>query len=99
MRSENKLSAHRRCVIVTGPTTPHKYARALFTNHHYRTTMNNSASHLVSWVVSPNVTLLNTFSQRPHNSLAHSVGSSFKMDEVLNQYEPKAPSVQLKNDI
>lgn len=99
MRSENKLPAHCQCVIVTGPTTPHKYARALFTNHHYRTTMNNSASHLASWVVSPDVTLLDTFSHRSQNSLAHSVGSSFKMDEELDQFEPKAPSGRLKNDI
>lgn len=61
--------------------------------------MNNSASHLASWVVSPDVTLLDTFSHRPHNSLAHSVGSSFKMDEELDQFEPKAPSGQLQNDI
>lgn len=99
MRSENKLPAHWRYVIVRGPTTPHKYAYALFTNHHYRTTMNNLASHLASWVVSPDVTFLDTFSHRPHNSLAHSVGSSFKMDEELDQFEPKAPSGQLKNDI
>lgn len=61
--------------------------------------MNNSASHLVSWVVSPDVTLLDIFSHKLHNSLAHSVGSSFKMDEELDQFEPKVPSGQLKNDI
>lgn len=60
--------------------------------------MNNSASHLVSWVVSPDVTLHDSFSHRPHNSLAHSVGSSCKMDEELDQFEPKAPSGQLKTN-